>query len=149
MAEEGECEMSPAPEEVTRWRALAEKYAKVHPILDPDEVLAIIWSESYGNPNAVNLSDPSYGLMGVSLTIGVAFAGVKLPSELYDPDTNVKAGSGFLAHLKIAHAAAFPLTDKECAWPAAYNEGEPNLEKQRPDPAYVAAFVSHWKELKA
>jgi len=136
------------PITVTRWRTLAEKHAQVHPILDPDEILAIIWSESYGNPNAVNMSDPSYGLMQVTMPIAKAFAGVTDVKELYDADTNVKAGSGFLAHLKITLANDYPLTDKETAWVAAYNEGEPNLIKHRPDPKYIAAFVSHLNELK-
>jgi len=137
------------PEQVTRWRTLAEKYAQRHTVLEPEEVLAIIWSESSGNPNAVNLGDPSYGLMQVTMPIAKAFAGVTDKRQLYDPETNIAAGSAFLAHLKTTLAKDYPLTDPETAWVAAYNEGEPNLIKHRPDPKYIAAFVSHLKELKS
>jgi len=138
------------PTSVLQWKSTAEKYAAIHPVLKPNEILAIIWSESSGNPKAINPADPSYGLMQVTIAIGRKFSmRVTTPADLMDPDTNIEAGSGFLAHLKTAYAESYPLTDPNCAWVAAYNEGEPNLWQKRPDPNYIAAFVSHLAELNS
>src|SRR5579862_4962027 len=122
------------PGTVLGWRPLAEKYAAIYPPLTAEEILAIIWSESTGNPNAINPKDPSWGLMQITLPIAKAFGMVTDYRKLFDPETNVRIGAAFLAHLKKSHAAAFPLTDTNCAWPAAYNEGEPNESKHVPDP---------------
>lgn len=137
------------PARVWQWNALAKKYALIHEVLDKDEILAVIWSESSGNPKAVNEADPSYGLMQVTMPIAVKFSHrAHTPVDLYEPDIAVEAGSGFLAYLKTRYAESHPLSDPNTAWIAAYNEGEPNLWKKVPDPAYIAAFVSHLAELR-
>ena len=61
----------------------------------------------------------------------------------FDPQINVSVGCAFLAHLKETYSEHFPTT-----WVAAYNEGEGNLTRGRPDPSYVAAFDSHMQELE-
>ena len=126
------------PPAVMQWRQLAEKYAALNPPLTANEVLAIIWSESTGDPNAENPHDPSYGLMQVTLSIGRYFGDVTSSDELFDPETNVRAGAGFLAHLKNAYGKQFP-----DSWPIGYNEGEGNLRRGRQDPDYLAAFNAH------
>lgn len=133
------------PAQVLIWGVLAAKYASTHPILNPNEVLAVIWSESWGNPQAINESDPSYGLMGVSMLIGRKFSDAQTPTDLYDPDTNVCAGAGFLAYLKDKYALRFP----NFVWVQAYNCGEGNLLKGYNDSAYSEAFVSHLADLNA
>jgi len=68
------------PIEVSRWKELAEKYAAFYSsILDPDEILAIIWTESWGNPAKINPNDPSYGLMQVMMASGTTHRAVPLP----------------------------------------------------------------------
>jgi soluble lytic murein transglycosylase-like protein len=133
----------PGPAVIEQWRPLAEKYASINSILNPEEILAIIWNESTGNPEASNPKDPSVGLMGVTLLIGRAYAGATTLEQLYDPDLNVKAGAGFLAQLKQDDGDQFPITDPNIAWVAGYNEGEPNLRKRRPDPAYISGYLNH------
>lgn len=139
------------PTQIYQWKTLAEKYVGVHPVLKPEEILAIIWNESSGNVNAINKADPSYGLMQVTMPIAIHYgalpAGSTDPTPLYDPDTNVKAGSAFLADLKTKYAKTDPITDPNCAWVAAYNEGEPNLWHRRPDPGYISAYLGHLKQL--
>jgi soluble lytic murein transglycosylase-like protein len=136
------------PATVIQWRQLAKKFALIHDVLSAEEILAVIWSESSGNQKAINPADPSYGLMQVTMPIAMKFSHrVHTPVDLYDPDINVEAGSGFLAYLKTRYAQTNPLTDPDTAWIAAYNEGEPNLWKKTPDPKYIAAFVSHLAEL--
>jgi len=77
------------PTSVLQWKSTAEKYAAIHPVLKPNEILAIIWSESSGNPKAINPADPSYGLMQVTIAIGRKFSmRVTTPADLMDPDTN-------------------------------------------------------------
>jgi hypothetical protein len=132
--------------------------------------------ESTGDPDATNPDDPSWGLMGITGFIARAYGGITtVPSRnpdpetwnikplrgydgthiLFDPETNIKIGTAFLADLKMKHAAAFPLVDASgnvnpIAFVAAYNEGEvAEAIKHIPDPKYVAAFVSHLKDLQA
>lgn len=112
------------PTAVNQWRALAEKYAQINYILAPEEILAVIWNESTGNPNAQNPGDPSWGLMGVTALIGTAYASITSPTQLFDPETNIKAGSGFMAYLKDKFSGQYPNT-----WIDAYNEGETKFAK--------------------
>ena len=129
------------PNAVLSWRSLAEKYAQINSILDPEEILAIIWNESSGNPNAQNPGDPSWGLMGVTNLIGTAYAGAT-SSQLFDPETNVKAGSAYLAHLK----SRFGNNDD---WSESYNEGETNYANGKHyNPGYSVAFNNHLNALK-
>lgn len=132
-----------APPQIEQWRSLAEKYAT--PPLEANEILAIIWSESSGKPTAQNPSDPSWGLMQVTLPIARHYAGVDTPEMLLDPETNIRVGSAFLGDLKRKYVERFP----DGAWVAAYNEGEGNLLRGHPDPAYVAAFLAHMEILNA
>ncbi len=131
------------PASVLQWTDLANKYAAIRSPLTANEILAIIWSESSGLPGAVNPSDPSYGLMQITLPIAKFYGGITVAQQLFDPDRNVSIGSAFLAHLKGTYAEHFPTT-----WVAGYNEGEGNLTRGRPDPSYVAAFDSHMQELE-
>lgn len=131
------------PVAVAQWQGIAEKYAQAYSILDPEEILAIIWGESTGNPRASNPGDPSWGLMGVTSLIAQAYGGFD-PSDTSwheDPDKNVKAGAGFLADLKNKYSA-------DPNWVAAYNEGETQYRRGVSDQGYVNAFQSHLATLK-
>lgn len=140
---------SSAPGNIEQWRNLAEKYAQIFSILQPEEILAIIWNESSGNPAAVrhDPSTTSYGLMQITPPIALKYGGLTLPGQYMDPDSNVKAGSGFLADLKGQLSADFPITDPNVAWVAGYNEGETNLRKHRADPVYIARYLDHLAKL--
>lgn len=131
------------PPAVIQWQDLANKYAQIYSILDPEEILAIIWKESTGNQNAIHENDQpdgsgSYGLMQVALSIGKAYAPDDVVSsvDLLNADTNVKAGAGFLADLKNKYGS-------NPNWVAAYNEGETQFRKGVQDQGYVDAFNSH------
>lgn len=129
------------PKAVLNWQDLAAKYSQINPILDPEEILAVIWNESSGNPTAMNPNDPSWGLMGVTSNIGRAYAGVT-GSALLDPETNIKAGSGYLAYLKNL----FSSSDD---WAQSYNEGETNYAKgKRYNPTYSINFNARVLALK-
>lgn len=132
------------PQSVSQWTDLANKYAQTYSILDPEEILAIIWIESTGNPKASNPGDPSWGLMGVTAPIAVAYGLFDADDISWheDADKNVKAGAGFLADLKNKYSGDKP------GWVAAYNEGETNLLKGYKDQAYVDKFNSHLATLK-
>jgi soluble lytic murein transglycosylase-like protein len=145
-ATEGEAatSMSGGPSAVLQWNDLANKYAQVYSILDPEEILAIVWSESTGNPNAVNPNDPSWGLMQVTAPIALAYGGFAASDTTWhtDPDKNIKAGAGFLADLKLKYSANYP------GWVAAYNEGETNLLRGVTDQGYVDRFNSNLATLR-
>ncbi len=130
------------PVSVLQWKTLAQQAANVHPVLSPNEILSIIWSESSGLPGAVNPSDPSYGLMQITMPIAKAFGGVTDKQQLFNPQLNISIGSAFLAHLKETYQEHFPDT-----WMVAYNEGEGALTRGVPDLNYQAAFQSHLQEL--
>jgi hypothetical protein len=132
------------PLAVLNWSDLAQKYARINKILDPEEILAIIWNESTGNPNAQNPGDPSWGLMGVTSLIGETYGGITETVQLFEPDTNIKAGSAFLALLKYKYSYA-------ADWPDAYNIGETKFKIgiRSPGPGnYQRAFFSHLADLK-
>lgn len=107
------------PSAVIQWGSLAQAYAQKYAILNPEEILAIVWNESTGNPAAVNPGDPSYGLMGVTIPIASYYGGVNTAASLADPSTNINCGAGFLADLKNKYSAQHPND-----WPDAYNVGE-------------------------
>jgi soluble lytic murein transglycosylase-like protein len=129
------------PASVLKWRDLANKYAGIHPILTPNEVLSIIWEESTGDPNAVNPGDPSWGLMQTTMLIAKYYGGITEHLRLFDPDLNVSIGSAFLADLKTKYQSTFP------NWVTGYNQGEKNLLAGSKDQAYWDAFNSHLQEL--
>lgn len=132
--------MSNVPNSVLAWGDLAQKYAQINSILGPEEILAIIWNESTGNAQATNPGDPSWGLMGVTFGIGQAYADIDVPTSLFDPETNIKAGSGFLAHLKNKYSGDFP------DWTDAYNVGETKFDKgvrSPTTPTYSQRFSAH------
>jgi soluble lytic murein transglycosylase-like protein len=134
------------PKNVSRWADLANQYASTYSILDPEEILAVIWTESTGNPNAENPGDPSWGLMGVTANIAHFYGGFAFDDTSWhdDPDKNVKAGAGFLADLKNKYSDRFTSN----AWVAGYNEGETNLLRGLKDQAYVDTFNTHLSSLK-
>ena len=134
------------PDTVKQWNDLANQYAQTYSILDPEEILAIVWSESTGNANAQNPNDPSWGLMGVTKLIAHAYGGFDVTDDSWktDPSKNMRAGAGFLSDLKNKYSADYP----NGAWVAAYNEGEGNLLRGAEDKSYVDAFNSHLAALK-
>lgn len=168
--------MNIVPVQITRWTPLAFRAsAALDGFLSVQEILSTVKEESFGNPLAVNPGDPSWGLMQVTSLIAREFAGIKTvpsrsinlfsrrskPSYGYDtthavfvPENNVKAGSGFLAYLKKRYEKDHPLilpdgSINPLGWVAAYNEGEPNLWKKRPDPVYVKNYVENLRAFGA
>lgn len=131
------------PPAVLQWMSLAQRYAALRPPITAREILAVIWNESTGNPNAVNPRDPSYGLMQITLPIAKYYGGITVAQQLFDPARNISIGSAFLAHLKETYEEKYPTT-----WIAGYNEGEGNLTRGVADQPYVAAFDSHMEELE-
>jgi soluble lytic murein transglycosylase-like protein len=98
--------------------------------LDPALVWGVILTESSANPLAKNPSDPSAGLMQVTPLIGRAFGGLQgtnaeVLALLLDVETNLRAGTGFLAHLQGRYGAAMQVGE----WVQAYNLGETAFDK--------------------
>jgi soluble lytic murein transglycosylase-like protein len=145
LATNSEASIMQVPDAVNAWQALADKYAQIYTILDPEEILAIIWNESSGNPQGSNPGDPSWGLMGVTRLIAEAYGGSAATDTSWhtDPDKNVKAGAGFLADLKNKYALQFP-----AEWVDAYNEGETAFRKGLRVPDYRNAFFAHLNAIK-
>jgi soluble lytic murein transglycosylase-like protein len=104
--------------------------------VDAALIYGVVMTESSGNPNARNPSDPSAGLMGVTPLIGRYYGGIngsdaEVLAELLHPEPNLRAGSAFLAHLRTRYAGAMPVV----TWIQAYNLGEAkfNAGKRVPD----------------
>ena len=134
------------PNAVSQWQSLADKYALIS-VLDANEILAIIWTESTGNPNSFNPGDPSIGLMGVTNLIGMTYGGIQTFDDLYDPDTNIRAGSGYLAELKSKYGRTFPLGSATGGWVQMYNLGETKFLKGERVPDYETKFQTHLNTL--
>ena len=103
-----ECRISASfPDSVRRWCDLIESYASSNG-LDPNLVAAVMLQESGGNPQATSHSG-AVGLLQVMPRDGIAasFQCVNGPcfrsrpsmAELYDPEFNIRFGSGMLAGL--------------------------------------------------
>lgn len=139
------------PLSVERWRSLAENWCATYTNLTPDEILAIVWNESWGNPLAENPNDPSWGLMQVTRPIAKFYGGFADEDTSWQTDANknMKCGAGFLSDLKKKYEQKFPLSDAQHGWVVAYNEGEGNLRKRVPDPNYESGFVNHLAALTA
>ena len=127
----------------TAYGPLADSYADAYG-LDRALVRAIVKKESSWNPNGINRSDPSYGLIGVTTYIGVRFKALESeadPAQLYDPIKNLIAGCGFLKYL----LDLYPLDDSI----EMYNEGEPNFWNGLHVPEYLAAVKGFYDEYKS
>ena len=99
------------PQSVLRWCSLIERYAGENN-LDPNVIAAVMVQESGGNPDAYSHSG-AVGLMQVMPRDGIAstfkcingpcFSNRPSMSELYDPEFNLKYGTGMLAGLVNRH----------------------------------------------
>lgn len=110
------------------WRLLAERHARATG-LDPALVKAVIRAESAGNPYAVSRSG-ARGLMQlmpatareVAEKHSVRYRG---PDDLFDPDTNIRLGTLYLAWLRKL------FRDDPWLYIAAYNAGPGAVERLR------------------
>lgn len=125
------------------WHDLAQHWSSVRGNLSAIEILATITEESGGNPVAINPSDPSWGLMGVSLYIGKKYAGISIGSSLFDPNINIDAGSGFLSYLKETYGSRHTLGSADGGWIQMYNMGEPAFQSGKRVPGYEQAYMGH------
>lgn len=114
--------------------------------IDPLLVKSVIWKESTFNPRAY--SGKAFGLMQLTPRTGLHVASqLKMPSpDLYDPATNIRIGTAYLAGLirqfgKLEHALA------------AYNAGPTAVRNAGGIPPYsetrdyVAKITSHYNQL--
>lgn len=133
---------------ISRWDRLSKSWAKIRENLQPEEIKAIIMIESSGNETAVNPADPSWGLMGITALIGNHYAKAGTKELLFDPNTNIKAGSGFLSDLKRRYAEQYPLGSGN-GWVQMYNTGEPKfLKKGVRNRSYENKFVIFTEQFK-
>jgi soluble lytic murein transglycosylase-like protein len=126
-------------------RSLIAKWSAVSG-LEPKLIYGVVMTESSGNPEAKNPSDPSAGLMQVTPLIGRAFAGLEGTDEevlraLMNVETNMQAGAGFLKHLQSRYATKYALRE----WVQAYNLGETFFDQGRRNPSYGDKVVDHMK----
>lgn len=117
--------------------------------LDPALIWGVVMTESSGDPNAQNPSDPSAGLMQITPLIARAFYGLKgtdqeVLRQLLDSETNLRIGTAFVAHLRNRYAATHPVGE----WIQAYNLGETLFDRGRRNVLYgsrVVKFMETWK----
>lgn len=101
----------------------ARRYA-----IDPTLIKAVIWRESWFNPDARGKAG-EYGLMQIREAAGREWAAAEglthfQPDHLLAPDTNTLAGTWYLAHL----LKRYPQTDHPVAYALAdYNAGRGNV----------------------
>ena len=84
----------------------------------------------------------SIGLMQVQLLIGKAYAGVQDLSELYNPDKNVEAGSGYIADLMVKYDSDLDSVIQ------AYNLGETKFNKGYLSVDYLSKVKREYETLK-
>ena len=115
---------SVAKKVIGKWRTLADQYASYWKV-DPQIVLAIICQESGGNPDSVNPSDPSRGLMqitpGALADFNQANGRGYTFDELFEPYKNVEVGTWY-------YSSRFAKTLIQKNALAAYNAGLGNIK---------------------
>ncbi len=99
--------------------------------------------ESDLKEGAVGDQGRSIGLMQVQLIIGRAYAGVTDLSQLYDPDKNIEAGSGFVADLMRKYDGDLDSVIQ------AYNLGETKFNKGFSSPDYLAKVKKEYEALES
>lgn len=114
------------------YRDLIYQWAKTYRV-DPCLIAALISVESSFDPNAVNPSDPSYGLGQVQVTTARDYLPGVSSSDLLDPATNIQVVCAHVAHLQ--YREGFPMPDGI----GAYNTGAAGWRKgyKTTDPLYV------------
>jgi len=122
--------------------ALIRKWVLVRGNLTFAEIKAIVMVESSGKPNSQNPSDPSWGLMGIMPLIGKTYGNITDNQQLFDPDVNLKAGTGFLSHLKARYHKQYP----DYQWVQAYNIGETKFDKGTRNPQYYQRFLHFFNQ---
>lgn len=96
--------------------------------LTPSKLLAVVYVESRGNPNAINLSDPSYGIAQMQLPTARYYDSEGLfkgYDSLFNPDLALQLAARFLADLQGKYAASYAFAE----WVQAYNVGETKFNK--------------------
>ncbi|MFE2994078.1 transglycosylase SLT domain-containing protein [Nocardia sp. NPDC059246] len=92
---------------VEQWRSLVVSILKAKGLSESytDRVLMQMQSESSGNPKAINLTDdnakkgtPSKGLMQVIDPTFAAYADPGYNSDIWDPESNIRAGINWAIH---------------------------------------------------
>jgi len=110
---------------VLRWKDLAVKYGRRYNI-DPALILAIIHTESNGNPKAYryerHIEDASRGLMQILYRTAREMGYYGKPQGLYDPETNINYGTKYLAN-RIRKYGFYKGI-------AAYNAGSPRYTRE-------------------
>lgn len=90
---------------VNRWQTLASKNARGVPLA---WVLAIIWAESGGNPNAFRTEPSGQTGVGLMQLTSPALKGGLSDEQLKDPGTNINLGCKFLAAIMKAPPVDLP-----------------------------------------
>lgn len=108
--------------------------------LDPRWIAAHAKVESSFNPDAINPSDPSFGLMQVVPLIAKAFGGWdgQRKSDLLNVDLNVRAGSKFLKHLIGRYGVLESAIQ-------AYNLGETKFDQGIRVPGYLGRVLTEYR----
>jgi hypothetical protein len=104
---------------ITRWEQLAETHA-IRVGIPRGWILAMIWRESGGNPNARNpegTADPSNDGIGLLQLTSSGFKIGHTDSELMNPDLNLRIGTDYIASLARRYQHDFPRVS------AAFNAG--------------------------
>ena len=114
----------------------AERYK-----LDKYFVQAIAEQESNYNPDAINLADPSYGLMQLTMPIAKYYnKNIKNKNDAFDIDNNLIGACAFLADLfrKYKSQSMDDIAQM-------YNIGETKFHKGLRNPAYSTGFYKNGK----
>ncbi len=117
---------------------LYKKWAELRG-LDWKLLRAVAQTESTENPNAIGDDGRSLGLMQVQLLIGKAYAGIIDISELFDPDKNIEAGSGYLKEMIDKYGLEGGIE--------AYNLGETKYRKGLRSPTYRIKVLANYEKL--
>lgn len=97
-----------------------KKYCREYSV-EPSLVLAVIWTESKYNPNAMS-SAGACGLMQLMPSTAKWLAGEEFDEQkLFDPEFNIKFGVIYLSYLEKSFDGDYVL--------AAYNAGEGNVRE--------------------
>lgn len=116
--------------------------------LDPLLIKAVIATESSFNPNAIRpepqINDASRGLMQILYGTAKMMGYAGSPDGLFDPATNIRFGSAYLAHQVTRYGGSIPSAV------AAYNAGTARTTERGHfvNQQYVDRVLGYYEEFK-
>jgi soluble lytic murein transglycosylase-like protein len=147
-------------EAVIQWKSIVDKYVAMYGIVTEAEIFAYIATESSGDPNKMNVHDPSFGLGSIEFAVALEWSDPPVKFEtkadmdkLFDPDFNIQVLTKYASHLKAQFGADNPNllpdgTPNPRGFAGSYNMGPTAFANGHSDLGYVQLWTIRYAEVQ-